>query len=630
MRVRSVGHATRVVGVVGRHSATCPTMTRAPDDGPTTTRARRGRRRAERVLDATRRRRSWRLGAALMTTTTGDDERDERDDDDARDDARDEGDDARDDARETSDEDAKREALDELSALLRIDMRTGTPYDDDDDGDDDGARTGGGAVGVEAAAVGGRRATGVVDGAHDAAPRAMMCVFEGERRRRDVGDGGGGGGNDGSESESDESESDESESEAYELRVGMAYGTRVVVAEWRGMDAVRVDDDDDDDGEDDALDSDDEYGGYSSSSSEDDIKRMKRRRERPLTPAKMIELKDDATPHTGIIRVFKVSDDGKWFITAGDDKMVKLWSTDSWTCARTVSMPKKVSAAAFTHDSKHYFCADKFGEVHSCAVDDSADPVLVLGHCSTIITDLECMAGGKTGYVLTGDRENKIRVSVMPKPEDRMRFPGSAPEIQSFCYAHTAHVSCVRKVVQKPKVLEEWTTKDTFISASADSYLRMWDAASGKETDPGAAIAFNNGTIVDVATRYEGSHVAVALEGRDTLGVVHLTQFRGVPKLFLVGWGPKWQHAPQSIKFDRQMLLFGVGLKTNDDGSTSAVLMREGKVLDGLEITLSADEAAGKSLTTCFTKKIMSEDQRNSRKKDRRDVKLKRKAEEQL
>ena len=535
--------------------------------------------------------------------------------------------------RETRDEDdAKREALDALSALLRIDMRTGTPYDDGD-GDGDGGATAAAATTTTATTtVGGRWATGVVDGAHDAAPRAMMCVFEGERRQRcDVR------GGDDDESDASDASEDESESEAYELRVGMAYGTRVVVAEWRGMDGVRVDDDDDDggggggdDGEDDAMDSDDEYGGYSSSSSEDDIKRMKRRRERPLTPAKMIELKDDATPHTGIIRVFKVSDDGKWFITAGDDKMVKLWSTDSWTCARTVSMPKKVSAAAFTHDSKHYFCADKFGEVHACAVDDSADPVLVLGHCSTIITDLECTAGGKTGYVLTGDRENKIRVSVMPKPEDRMRFPGSAPEIQSFCYAHTAHVSCVRKVVQKPKVLEEWTTKDTFISASADSYLRMWDAASGKETDPGAAIAFNNGTIVDVATRYEGSHVAVALEGRDTLGVVHLTQFRGVPKLFLVGWGPKWQHAPQSIKFDRQMLLFGVGLKTNDDGSTSAVLMREGKVLDGLEITLSADEAAGKSLTTCFTKKIMSEDQRNSRKKDRRDVKLKRKAEEQL
>jgi len=569
----------------------------------------------------------------VVRVTMGDDDDDDDDDDGT----------TKGTTKGTSDADAEREeALDELSALLRIDMRTGTPYDDEGEGGGARMMGGGGGAGVEAATGGGRRVTGVVDGAHDAAPRAMMCVFEGERRRRrrrcDVGDGGGGNDDDDdddddeSESESDESDDESDESEAYELCIGMAYGTRVVVAEWRGMDGVRVDDDDDDgdDGEDDAMDSDDEYGGYSSSSSEDDIKRMKRRRERPLTPAKMIELKDDATPHTGIIRVFKVSDDGKWFITAGDDKMVKLWSTDSWTCARTVSMPKKVSAAAFTHDSKHYFCADKFGEVHSCAVDDSADPVLVLGHCSTIITDLECMAGGKTGYVLTGDRENKIRVSVMPKPEDRMRFPGSAPEIQSFCYAHTAHVSCVRKVVQKPKVLEEWTTKDTFISASADSYLRMWDAASGKETDPGAAIAFNNGTIVDVATRYEGSHVAVALEGRDTLGVVHLTQFRGVPKLFLVGWGPKWQHAPQSIKFDRQMLLFGVGLKTNDDGSTSAVLMREGQVLDGLEITLSADEAAGKSLTTCFTKKIMSADQRNSRKKDRRDVKLKRKAEEQL
>ena len=82
---------------------------------------------------------------------------------------------------------------------------------------------------------------------------------------------------------------------------------------------------------------------------------------------------------------------------AGDDKMIKLWSVDGWRCRCTGTCSKKISAECFTPDSKHFIFADKFGEVHACEIGSTADPVLMLGHCSAIIADCECGTEGTEG-----------------------------------------------------------------------------------------------------------------------------------------------------------------------------------------------------------------------------------------
>ena len=461
---------------------------------------------------------------------------------------------------------------------------------------------------------------GARDGRETIAPRALMCVFE--RPRRD------GEGWDGSESES------ERERETVETTAGVAYGTRVEIRRWtrdsndeeakaRDGDEARDDEANDGDGTMDS-DSEDAYGGYSSSSSEDVVKRMKRLRTRPLGTCERIALTDDDKPHVGNIRAFRVSADGNWFITAGDDKLVKLWSVDGWRCARTICGSKKISSACFTPDSKHFIFADKFGEVHACEIGSDKEPVLMLGHCSTIITDVECVEGGDRGYLLTADREHKTRVSVLPKPEDRTRFSGSAPEIQSFCYGHSEYVSCVRPIVQPARKKKTWkSTKDVFLTGGGDASVRMWDATTGKETDPHGALEFHWGEICDIATRAEGTHVAVAIENKKALAVVHLTEFRGVPKLFLVGFGPEWTESPQSIKFDRNMVLWGAGVRANEDGSNTAVIMREGTVVDGLELTLSAEDSSGTTLYAQLRKREITDQERNERKKNRKDMQLK-------
>jgi tRNA (guanine-N(7)-)-methyltransferase subunit TRM82 len=460
------------------------------------------------------------------------------------------------------------------------------------------------------------RDDGARDGGEGIAPRALVCVFERPRRARDE--------RDGSESES------ESERETAETTAGAAYGTRVEIRRWtRDSNVGGVGDGDRDD---DAMDGDgtmdsdseDAYGGYSSSSSEDVVKRMKRLRTRPLGTCERIALTDDDKPHVGSIRAFRASADGKWFITAGDDKLVKLWSVDGWRCARTICGSKKISSACFTPDSKHFIFADKFGEVHACEIGSDKEPVLMLGHCSTIITDVECVEGGDRGYLLTADREHKTRVSVLPKPEDRTRFSGSAPEIQSFCYGHSAYVSCVRPIVQPARKKKTWkSTKDVFLTGGGDASVRMWDATTGKETDPHGAIEFHRGEICDIATRAEGTHVAVAIENKKALAVVHLTEFRGVPKLFLVGFGPEWTESPQSIKFDRNMVLWGTGVRANEDGSNTAVIMREGTVVDGLELTLSAEESSGTTRNAQLRKREITDQERHERKKNRKDMQLK-------
>ena len=76
------------------------------------------------------------------------------------------------------------------------------------------------------------------------------------------------------------------------------------------------------------------------------------------------------------------------------------------------------------------------------------------------------------------------------------------------------------------------------------------------------------------------------------------------------------------------MILWGAGVRENDDGSRTAVFMREGNVVDGLSVTLSAEESAGTTLYTQLRKRDISDAERMERKKQRKDIQLKAQKEE--
>ncbi|KAH9290330.1 hypothetical protein KI387_034447, partial [Taxus chinensis] len=145
----------------------------------------------------------------------------------------------------------------------------------------------------------------------------------------------------------------------------------------------------------------------------------------------------NAPSHMDSIRSICFDSKGDFFASAGDDKLVKLWNTDSWHCIKTIRSEKRVSAASFSLDGHFLMFADKFGVVWIVATsitdkpdckDDKAEPLLA--HCCSIITGLGILSNGR--LIATADRDFKIRVSVLPKNP-----LGGAHEIQSFCLGHT-------------------------------------------------------------------------------------------------------------------------------------------------------------------------------------------------
>ncbi|KAB2041604.1 hypothetical protein ERO13_D02G138850v2 [Gossypium hirsutum] len=60
------------------------------------------------------------------------------------------------------------------------------------------------------------------------------------------------------------------------------------------------------------------------------------------------------------LRVIKYEANGKLFVSAGNDKLVKVWSAESWRCIATVCSEKGASALAIRNDGLHVCSADKF------------------------------------------------------------------------------------------------------------------------------------------------------------------------------------------------------------------------------------------------------------------------------
>lgn len=123
--------------------------------------------------------------------------------------------------------------------------------------------------------------------------------------------------------------------------------------------------------------------------------------------------------HGQPIHALAFTPNGSLLLSGGDDKLLKLWSTDSWQCIKTLSAPKKISAAAFSADAKHVMFADKFGDVlcgTTSATGASSAVVpgnLLLGHFCAVVTSLQSTPDSK--FLISTDRESKVRVSVLPE-----------------------------------------------------------------------------------------------------------------------------------------------------------------------------------------------------------------------
>lgn len=127
------------------------------------------------------------------------------------------------------------------------------------------------------------------------------------------------------------------------------------------------------------------------------------------------------------------------------------------------TLKKRATAIAFhvTPDSSKLFVADKSGDLYEyfCPLHGSRESTSnpILGHVSMLL-DVEASLDGK--YLITADRDEKIRISLLNRPF----------EIENFCLGHEEFAHSV-KVLQNDKLL----------SSSGDGTLRLWDIKTGSQ-----------------------------------------------------------------------------------------------------------------------------------------------------
>ncbi|KAE8376704.1 guanine-N(7)--methyltransferase non-catalytic subunit trm82, partial [Aspergillus bertholletiae] len=205
----------------------------------------------------------------------------------------------------------------------------------------------------------------------------------------------------------------------------------------------------------------------------------------------------------------------------GEDKCIRvLYLKDDGTFEQLSErcMPKRPCSIALTDDGSTVLCGDKFGDVYSMPLLPSKEPYvapklpnrpkvpaatpltvhskrnlesleqqlrygqktppeektslnfehqLLLGHVS-LLTDVAFVtvpqdgnSGQKRSYILTGDRDEHIRVS---------RYP-QAHIIEGYCLGHTAFLT---KLCIPP------SAPDTLISGGGDGYLLVWKWTEGR------------------------------------------------------------------------------------------------------------------------------------------------------
>nr|XP_020462300.1 tRNA (guanine-N(7)-)-methyltransferase non-catalytic subunit WDR4 [Monopterus albus] len=157
---------------------------------------------------------------------------------------------------------------------------------------------------------------------------------------------------------------------------------------------------------------------------------------------------------------FTVSPSGKLAALTDDTKRLVLFHCEpSWQCISIRWVVRRCTSLVFTQAEDQLLVADKSGDVYSFSVvEPQREGEQKMGHLSLLLAITMSL---DDKYIITADRDEKIRVS-------HLRCPYN---IQSFCLGHQQFVSALLVPSGHPHCL---------LSGSGDGTVKLWEYESGR------------------------------------------------------------------------------------------------------------------------------------------------------
>ncbi|XP_078416567.1 tRNA (guanine-N(7)-)-methyltransferase non-catalytic subunit wdr4 [Cetorhinus maximus] len=157
---------------------------------------------------------------------------------------------------------------------------------------------------------------------------------------------------------------------------------------------------------------------------------------------------------------FAFSPSGTYVAVTVDNKQLLLFRTRPWECVSVRSALRRSTSLAITGTEDQILLADKSGDVYSFSISEPHSPgQLQLGHLSML---LAVAVSPDSRHVITADRDEKIRVSLLEQPHI----------IEAFCLGHREFVSELSIPPNHPQLL---------VSGSGDGTVRLWEYENGTQ-----------------------------------------------------------------------------------------------------------------------------------------------------